>query len=117
MMAKRYTIPGTYWRMLAFSAGCYLVPPALAAWSRSNTPWLGLGLAIGGVALVNQMSYGTINIMIKNVASPELLGAAVGLGDDERAVRAAARGGQGAAGEAARARVGAARDRRDEPGH
>ena len=26
------------------------------------------------------MSYGTINIMIKNVASPELLGAAVGLG-------------------------------------
>ena len=80
MMAKRYTIPGTYWRMLAFSAGCYLVPPALAAWSRSNTPWLGLGAAIGGVALVNQMSYGTINIMIKNVASPELLGAAVGLG-------------------------------------
>ena len=39
-----------------------------------------IGLAIGGVALVNQMSYGTINIMIKNVASPELLGAAVGLG-------------------------------------
>ena len=77
MMAKRFTIPGTYWRMLAFSAGCYLVPPALAAWSRSNTPWLGLGAAIGSVALVNQMSYGTINIMIKNVASPELLGAAL----------------------------------------
>ena len=51
----------------------------MAAFS-STTPWLGLGLAIGGVALVNQMSYGTINIMIKNVASPELLGAAVGLG-------------------------------------
>ena len=79
MMAKRFTIPGTYWRNLTFSACCYLVPPALAAFS-SNTPWLGLGLAIGGVALVNQMSYGTINIMIKNVASPELLGAAVGLG-------------------------------------
>ena len=79
MMAKRFTIPGTYWRNLMFSACCYLVPPALAAFS-SNTPWLGLGLAIGGVALVNQMSYGTINIMIKNVASPELLGAAVGLG-------------------------------------
>ena len=79
MMAKRFTIPGTYWRNLMFSACCYLVPPALAAFS-SNTPWLGLGLAIGGVALVNQMSYGTINIMIKNVASLELLGAAVGLG-------------------------------------
>ena len=50
LMAKRFTIPGTYWRMLAFSAGCYLVPPALAAWARGNTPWLGLGLAIGGRA-------------------------------------------------------------------
>ena len=28
----------------------------------------------------SSMSYGTINIMIKNVASPELLGSAVGLG-------------------------------------
>ena len=74
-------VPGAYAAALGACAGAaYPAAPILARLSPDRTPWAGLVVANAVVSLATEVSFTSLNLMLKRSAPPELVGAAIGLG-------------------------------------
>ncbi|KAK7239135.1 major facilitator protein [Aureococcus anophagefferens] len=80
-LARRVGVPGAYaCALLTCAAAAYPAPPLLAYASAGDTPWLALAAANGAVSLATEVSFTSLNLMLKRSAPPNLVGAAIGAG-------------------------------------